>query len=77
MSLMPPSGSISARTIGDVPNARLLATLSGMDSWGVVKNAFKPTEQQLAVQAVPPIQHINRHRKLHMVQLVISEFTKQ
>ena len=57
MSLMPPSGSISARTIGDVPNARLLATLSGMDSCGVVKNAFKPVGRALEFQAVTPRQH--------------------
>ena len=42
MSRMPPSGSISALTIGDVPRARLLANLSLTDSCGVVKNAFKP-----------------------------------
>ena len=42
MSLMPPSGSTSALTMGDVPRARLLATLSFTDSCGVVKNAFNP-----------------------------------
>ena len=45
MSRMPPSGSMSARTIGDVPNARLLATLSLTDSCGVVKNALRPAWQ--------------------------------
>ncbi len=32
MSRMPPSGSTSALTMGDVPSARLLATLSLTDS---------------------------------------------
>ncbi len=31
-----------ARTIGEVPRARLLAALSVNDSCGVVKNAFSP-----------------------------------
>lgn len=42
LTLMPPSGSNSERTMGLVPSARLLATLSMGSSWGVVKNAFRP-----------------------------------
>ena len=42
MVFMAPSKSTKARTMGLVPRARELATLSPGDSWEVVKNAFKP-----------------------------------
>lgn len=39
---MPPSGSNSARTMGEVPRARELDSLSTVDSCGVVKKALSP-----------------------------------
>lgn len=42
-------------TMGEVPSARELATLSRVDSWGVVKKAFSPAEQ-------PPCQRSSGQR---------------
>jgi hypothetical protein len=44
---MPPSGSIKALTMGLVPSAKLLASLSTGSSWGVVKNALRPVAAQV------------------------------
>ncbi len=45
MSAMPPSGSMSARTMGEVPSASEFWILSRVDSCGVVKNALRPAAQ--------------------------------
>ena len=42
MSCIPPSGSTSAHTMGEVPSASAFAALSMGSSCGVVKKAFRP-----------------------------------